>query len=146
MQAQITTENVWFGPALDEFSAIPPPDGADLLPFDHHQLHGLVAPRGLLIIENTGQVWLGEARRVANNEARASTTAHVCYHDPMDIIVSMLAGDQSCWGSSVAGHKVYEALGVLDNMGASQRGGHNHCQFPAVQQVGDSRVFGDISS
>jgi len=64
-------------------------------------LDGMVAPRGLLIIENTSQVWLG---------------------------------NQSCWGASVAGHKVYEALSIPASMGASQIGAHNHCQFPASQE------------
>jgi len=60
-----------------------------------------MAPRGLLVIENTGQVWLG---------------------------------NQSCWGSSIAGRHIFEALGVADHMGVSQIGGHNHCQFPASQE------------
>ncbi|PGH16406.1 hypothetical protein AJ79_01737 [Helicocarpus griseus UAMH5409] len=42
-------------------------------------------------------------------------------------------GNWSCYGCMVAGHKIYEALGVPDNMGFSQVGGHNHCQFPGAQ-------------
>jgi len=94
--AEITGENVWFTSSFNQFN-----NAATKLPFDHHMLEGMVAPRGLLIIENTGMVWLG---------------------------------NQSCWDDSVAGHKVYEALGIPDIMGVSQIGGHNHCQFPASQQ------------
>jgi len=61
----------------------------------------MVAPRGLLIIENTSQVWLG---------------------------------DQSCWGNSVAGNYIYQALGIGDSQGVSQVGNHNHCAFPASQE------------
>jgi len=93
---EITGENVWFTLSLKQFNS-----AATKLPFDHHMLDGMVAPRGLIIIENTGMVWLG---------------------------------NQSCWGCSVAGHKVYEALGIPSNMGTSQIGGHNHCQFPTSQQ------------
>jgi len=93
---EITGENVWFTLSLRQFNT-----AANKLPFDHHTLDGMVAPRGLLIIENTSQVWLG---------------------------------NQSCWGASVAGHKVYEALSIPDHMGTSQIGNHNHCQFPASQQ------------
>jgi hypothetical protein len=31
----------------------------DMLPFDHHMLAGLVAPRGLYVIENLDYLWLG---------------------------------------------------------------------------------------
>ena len=48
---EITGENVWFTDSLKQFNA-----AATKLPFDHHMLHGMMAPRGLLIIENTGQV------------------------------------------------------------------------------------------
>lgn len=54
-----------------------------------HADAGMVAPRGLLVIENTGMVWLG---------------------------------NQSCWGNSVAGHTVFQALQVDDHMGVSQVG------------------------
>jgi len=95
---EIIGENVWFSENLDPFGPMP---GAQKLPFDHHMLMGMVAPRGLLVIENTGMVWLGNI---------------------------------SCWDDSVAGHMVYEAFGLPDHMGASQIGGHNHCQFPPYQQ------------
>ncbi len=52
--SEITGENVWFTPAFSQFSK-----SARLLPFDHHMIEGLVAPRALLVVENTSQVWLG---------------------------------------------------------------------------------------
>jgi len=93
---EITGENVWFTASLSQFNR-----AATKLPFDHHMLEGMVAPRGLFIIENTGMVWLG---------------------------------NQSCWGDSIAGRMVYQALSIPDNMGVSQVGNHNHCQFPASQE------------
>lgn len=51
---QIVTENVWFGTSFDAFA-----DKTDLLPFDHHMLAGLIAPRGLLLLENTDLTTLG---------------------------------------------------------------------------------------
>jgi len=89
-------ENVWFTDSLKQFNA-----AATKLPIDHHVLQGMMAPRGLLVIENTGMVWLG---------------------------------NQSCWGNSMSGHTIYEALSIPDSMGVSQIGGHNHCAFPASQQ------------
>lgn len=51
---QIVTENVWFTEQFKIFS-----EAATKLPFDHHSVMGLIAPRGLLVVENTGMEWLG---------------------------------------------------------------------------------------
>ncbi len=51
---QIVTENVWFTDQFKVFS-----EAANKLPFDHHSMMGLIAPRGLLVIENTSMEWLG---------------------------------------------------------------------------------------
>ncbi len=52
--AQIVTENVWFSDSFKRFG-----QSANSLPFDHHSLMGMLAPRGLLVIENTSMEWLG---------------------------------------------------------------------------------------
>ncbi|TEB27852.1 carbohydrate esterase family 15 protein [Coprinellus micaceus] len=49
-------------------------------------------------------------------------------------------GPKSTWGCMVTARKVWEALGVADNMGVSSYGGHNHCQFPSSQN-GDLNAF-----
>jgi len=51
--SQIVTENVWFRQNFSQFSST-----ATKLPFDHHTLQALCAPRALLILENT-ILWLG---------------------------------------------------------------------------------------
>ena len=53
--SEIVQENVWFGPAFNQFAS----SSVDPLPFDHHLLASLVAPRGLFVIENSDYVWLG---------------------------------------------------------------------------------------
>jgi hypothetical protein len=55
---EIVSENVWFSEAFDQFGANNYTVG--LLPFDHHTLAGLVAPRGLYSTENVGFLWLGD--------------------------------------------------------------------------------------
>ena len=52
--SEIVQENVWFATAFDAFV-----NDTALLPFDHHMLAGLVAPRALFVIDNTGIDWLG---------------------------------------------------------------------------------------
>ena len=47
---------VWFSANLNPFANA---HNATALPFDHHMVEGLVAPRGLLVIDNSDQVWLG---------------------------------------------------------------------------------------
>jgi hypothetical protein len=91
---------VWFRESFAEWA-----NRSAELPYDHHMLEGMVAPRGLLIYENPSTYW---------------------------------GGNQSCWGDSLAGHTVYEALGVPHHMGISQMGGYPHCtydpsQVPAVE-------------
>ena len=52
--SEIVGENVWFSTNFANYvKAVP------TLPFDHHMLAALVAPRALLIIDNTGIDWLG---------------------------------------------------------------------------------------
>jgi hypothetical protein len=49
-------EQPWFGTALQQFGTT---DAVNKLPFDHHELAGMVAPRPLLVLENTDYEWLG---------------------------------------------------------------------------------------
>ncbi|MFZ5889603.1 MAG: dockerin-like protein [Myxococcota bacterium] len=64
-------EQPWFGTALQQFSGA---SNTNKLPFDHHQLLGMVAPRGLLILENTDYQWLG-----VNSVATSSTAAQMIF-------------------------------------------------------------------
>jgi hypothetical protein len=95
--SEIVNENVWFALSFDPFSQ----HNTSWLPFDHHMLAGLIAPRALLSIENTALVWLSP---------------------------------KSSYGCMKTAHKVWEALGVPDNMGFTQAGNHSHCAFPSEQQ------------
>lgn len=52
--SEIVNENVWFSTEFSNFAQYK----TDLLPFDHHMLAGLIAPRALLAIENTAYEWL----------------------------------------------------------------------------------------
>lgn len=51
--AAIVGENVWFRDTFRQFA-----NRVTRLPFDHHMVMGLVAPRALLVIDNTDQYWL----------------------------------------------------------------------------------------
>ncbi|KAF5381635.1 hypothetical protein D9615_005545 [Tricholomella constricta] len=52
--SEIVGENVWFSTTFAQYVNQVPN-----LPFDHHLLSALVAPRGLLVIDNTSIDWLG---------------------------------------------------------------------------------------
>ncbi|KAF9043810.1 hypothetical protein BDZ89DRAFT_217024 [Hymenopellis radicata] len=52
--SEIVGENVWFSTLFNPYV-----NQVNMLPFDHHMLSALVAPRALLIIDNTGIDWLG---------------------------------------------------------------------------------------
>jgi hypothetical protein len=52
--SQIVTENCWFRSNFSHFGS-----AVNKLPFDHHMIAALCAPRALLFIENTSMEWLG---------------------------------------------------------------------------------------
>ncbi|KAK4148537.1 hypothetical protein C8A00DRAFT_19646 [Chaetomidium leptoderma] len=52
---QIITENVWFSPSFNSHV-----NDVNSLPFDHHLLAGLIAPRPLYVMENVDMEWLGK--------------------------------------------------------------------------------------
>lgn len=51
---QIVQENVWFTESFKQFG-----ESVNKLPFDQHLILGMVAPRPLLLVENTSMEWLG---------------------------------------------------------------------------------------
>jgi len=53
--SEIVQENVWLSTSFDQFANT----SVDALPFDHHSLGAMVAPRGLFVIDNLGYDWLG---------------------------------------------------------------------------------------
>jgi hypothetical protein len=66
---EIIGEDCWFSSALNQFA-----NTATKLPYDHHQLLGMVAPRGLLILENTDYQWLG-----VNSCVNSATAAQMIF-------------------------------------------------------------------
>ncbi|KAI0063814.1 hypothetical protein BV25DRAFT_1801462 [Artomyces pyxidatus] len=90
---EIVTENVWFSTNFPNYV-----NNLNSLPYDHHLLLALVAPRGLISFENTDYVWLS----------------------PL-----------SSYGCVTAAHTVFTALGVPQNHGFEQIGGHAHCAWPS---------------
>ncbi len=92
--SQIVTENVWFTENFSQFS-----NSATKLPFDHHQLLGLIAPRALLVIENTDQEWLGNKSTFGN-----SVIAHEIWQAlgvPEKMGISQVGGHKHCAFPSV---------------------------------------------
>ena len=67
--SQIVTENCWYMNSFSQFG-----NSATRLPFDHHMIEGLCAPRGLLVIENTSMEWLGNVSCFTTGK-----TAHMIY-------------------------------------------------------------------
>lgn len=51
---QIVQENVWFRADFGRFS-----ESVNTLPFDQHLLAGLIAPRAMMMVDNTSMEWLG---------------------------------------------------------------------------------------
>jgi hypothetical protein len=94
--SEITGENDWFTASFSQFNTT-----ATKLPYDHHMLIGMIAPRAIVAIDNTGIDWL---------------TA------------------PSSWGAEQAARPIFQALGVPDNLGATQVSHGDHCAFQASQE------------
>ncbi|THH29795.1 hypothetical protein EUX98_g4398 [Antrodiella citrinella] len=90
---EIVTEKVWFSTNFNNYV-----NELNVLPYDHHLLAALIAPRAMISYENADYVWLS----------------------PL-----------SSFGCMTAAHTVWQALGVANNHGFVQVGGHSHCAWPA---------------
>jgi hypothetical protein len=91
---EITGENVWFTDLFRVFN-----NTATRLPFDHHMIEGMVAPRALLVIENSSISWLGDQSTYENSMA-----AHMIWEAlgiPDHMGVSQIGGHMHCaWDGS----------------------------------------------
>ena len=62
---------MWFTGSFQQFGL-----QASRLPFDQHEVMGLIAPRGLLVVENTSMEWLGnQSAWITSLAARETWTA-----------------------------------------------------------------------
>nr|QBX90225.1 glucuronoyl esterase CE15 [Punctularia strigosozonata] len=100
---EIVQENVWFSTNFNNYVS-----NLNVLPYDHHLLAAMIAPRALLSYGNTDYAWLS----------------------PM-----------SSWGCMNAAHTVWQALGVPQNHGFVEVGGHAHCAFPTSLVQGLDAFF-----
>lgn len=66
---EIVTENVWFSTNFNNYV-----NNLNVLPYDHHLLAAMVAPRALISYENTDYVWLS-----ALSDFGCMTAAHTVY-------------------------------------------------------------------
>lgn len=87
--SEIVNENVWFRTSFSRFGA-----SATRLPFDQHQVLGLVAPRGLLVIENTSMEWLGNQSAYTDALAAREIWTALGVADRMGI--SQVGGHDHC--------------------------------------------------
>jgi hypothetical protein len=87
--SEITAENVWFRQSFSQFNF-----AANRLPFDHHMIEGLVAPRALLVIENTDQIWLGN--RSTYNDSMAAHAIWQALGAPDKMGVSQVGHPDHC--------------------------------------------------
>ena len=87
--AQIVTENVWFADKFGYFA-----QSANRLPYDQHSLMGMLAPRGLLVIENTSMEWLGN--RSAYTAAVAAREIWRAHGIDANFGFSQLGGHNHC--------------------------------------------------
>lgn len=76
--SDLAQANVWFSRAFDQQSSAP----FDL-PFDHHMLAALIAPRGLLVLDNSEFSWLGPASVFGCMKSASKVYEAIGYPDSM---------------------------------------------------------------
>jgi len=86
---QIVHENVWFTPSFGQFA-----EQVERLPFDQHEVMGLIAPRGLLAVENTSMEWLGD--QSAWYDTLAAREIWKALGAPQAMGVSQVGGHEHC--------------------------------------------------
>lgn len=86
--SEIIGENVWYSTTFNEFSG-----HTTKLPFDHHELEALVAPRALLVIENN-IAWL--APQSSFEGSTAANTVWQALGIPDHMAYSMNGGHAHC--------------------------------------------------
>ena len=85
---QIVGENSWFSPKFNTYTS-----KTSSLPFDHHMLAGLVAPRGLYVVENDID-WLGPVSTTACMKAGRLIYKALGVQDNMGF--SLVGGHSHC--------------------------------------------------
>lgn len=86
---QIVTENTWLTKNFAQFA-----ESVNKLPVDNHELMGLVAPRGLLLLENTGMEWLGN--QSAYTSALAAREIYRALGAEQNMGITQVGGHQHC--------------------------------------------------
>ncbi|KAJ7672664.1 hypothetical protein B0H17DRAFT_1243644 [Mycena rosella] len=114
--SEIVQENVWLGTAFDQFANT----SVDALPFDHHLLGAMVAPRGLFVIDNVGYYMASVVMRFRGSDSF--------------LRIDWL-GPFSSFGAMVSARAAWTAMQASDSFGISQAANHSHCAFPASQQT-----------
>jgi hypothetical protein len=90
--ASASGEQPWFRESFGQFGK----SSADVsrLPFDHHMLLGLVAPRGLFVLDNTDMMWLGSVSSFTTAVAAAEIYAALGAREAMG--ASQVGGHPHC--------------------------------------------------
>jgi len=86
---QIVTENTWLSTNFEQFG-----ESVNKLPVDNHELLAMVAPRGLLVLENTGMEWLGNES--AWTSAMAAREVYKALGVPTNMGVTQVGGHRHC--------------------------------------------------
>jgi len=90
--ASATGEQPWFRASFAQFGKSS--EDVQRLPFDHHMVLGLVAPRALFVLDNTDMMWLGDESSFTNLVAAAEIWKGLGVGDAMG--ASQIGGHPHC--------------------------------------------------
>jgi hypothetical protein len=103
--ASASGEQPWFRASFGQFGKSA--EDVNRLPFDHHMVLGLVAPRALFVLDNTDMMWLGDESSFTSSLAAAE-------------IWKALGASAAMGASQVGGHQHCKDVpqAQLDELGA----------------------------
>jgi len=129
---EIVGENVWFSENFNNYVY-----NLSVLPYDHHELAGMVAPRGLISYENTDFEWLsplssyGCMTAVGRPSSLFLLLSFQPHYPSLPHRTSKVKrSHQSNPSIPHQAHTIYTAMGVPNNHGFVEVGNHSHCFFP----------------
>lgn len=126
------TSHVWFQESMFQFAA----KNVSKLPFDHHELMAMIAPRALLVLGNPDYVWLADESGYVS--CRAAHEVWKAFGIPERFGFSIVAGHPHC---NLPPIQYPEVEAFVDKFLLGKKSANTNVMISPYQQVDYTRWF-----